>query len=84
MFASHHPATAETIVLGTGEYAPYTSAEMKNGGFVTEIVKRTFAEIGIKAEIRFMSWQKSEAAAEKGKLDGVFPHIRSAKRDAKF
>ncbi|MBT3361498.1 MAG: amino acid ABC transporter substrate-binding protein [Rhodospirillales bacterium] len=84
VFMAHLSAHADTIVLGTGEYAPYTSADLKNGGFVTEIVKRTFAEIGVETDIRFLPWRRGEVEAKGGKIDGVFSHIRSPERDTNF
>ena len=62
----------ETIRLASGEWPPYQSRALKHGGFVTRIVKESFAIEGIKTEYGYFPWKRSYYFAENGEWDGTF------------
>ncbi|GBC61406.1 ABC transporter substrate-binding protein [Desulfonema ishimotonii] len=76
-------AGAERLVIATGEYAPYSSKEMKGGGFFTEIVSGVLARMGFEkkdVEIRFYPWKRAYKHVRQGKAWAAFPYIRTPER----
>lgn len=65
---------AETIVIATGEWAPYTSEKMEGYGFCSEIVTSVFNEMGVKFEYRFYPWKRCEILLKTGKIFAIFPY----------
>ena len=77
-------AQTRTIVVGTGEWAPYTSEKLDNYGFFSEIVSAAAKEAGLNLEIKFFPWKRGENMAENGQIFAVFPYIRTADREKVF
>jgi polar amino acid transport system substrate-binding protein len=71
---------AETLPLSTGEWKPYTSAEMGGYGFFSEIVAATFKEARIEISIDFYPWKRCEANVKNGKAFAAFPYSITRKR----
>ena len=69
-----HSEDAKTIMLATGEYPPYASAEMPGYGFVTEIISAAIKEMGYKPEYLFYPWKRCERSVKQGKAWATFPY----------
>lgn len=55
---------AETLVVSTLEWPPYTSAVLPKGGATTEVVRQAFAAIGQDIEVRYLPWKRAIADAK--------------------
>lgn len=76
--------STEVLKLATGVNAPYTGASFPNGGPLTDIVRRAFAESGYDVEIAFLPWKRGYAATLNGEYVGTFPYVRNAEREKDF
>ncbi len=74
----------KTIMLATGEYPPYASAEMAGYGMVTEIISATMKEMGSKPEYKFYPWKRCESSVKKGKVWATFPYGYTKERAKDF
>jgi polar amino acid transport system substrate-binding protein len=74
----------EVLKLATGVNAPYTGASLPNGGPLTDIVRRAFAESGYDVEIAFLPWKRGYAATLNGEYVGTFPYVRNTEREKDF
>lgn len=77
-------ASAEEILLVTGEFAPYTSETLEGGGMMTEIVAAVFAEMDMPIRIEFYPWERCEAMVESGEAWGTFPYVPTEERRSRF
>ncbi len=69
-----------TIVLTTGEWAPYTGEALENQGFFTEITTAVFKEMGKTAKYVFYPWERAEKAVGDGEAWGAFPYTPNEER----
>lgn len=68
------PATAAPagrLKIGAGEWPPFTSEKLVNGGLLNRIVVEAFAAVGIEVEIVFLPWARAFAMAKAGDIDGT-------------
>lgn len=65
---------ADTILLVTGEYAPYTTEGEVNMGFFTEIIKAAFNKSGMKYKVEFYPWARCSEMVETGEAWATFPY----------
>lgn len=73
-------ASAEEIVVATGEWAPYTSKHMKKNGFITEIIAEVFREMNAEPKYVFYPWRRCYGAVKNGELWGAFPYSPTGER----
>jgi polar amino acid transport system substrate-binding protein len=73
-----------TIVLTTGEWAPYTSETLEEYGFFTEIVTAVFDEMGKTPKYVFYPWERAEKAVQDGAAWGAFPYSSNDERAKTF
>ncbi len=64
---------AKEIVIATGEWPPYSSAKMSNGGLCTELVQAAFEAVNIRVKFEFFPWKRAWLNVERGKVDTSFP-----------
>ena len=50
---------AGEIRLAAGEYQPYTSADLPDGGMLGELTRRAFALSGYQLHIEFLPWARA-------------------------
>jgi len=72
--------TEEKLPLATGEWKPFTSAEMEGYGFFTKIITTAFKEAGIDIQYDFYPWKRCEAYIQTGKSFAAFPYSITVKR----
>jgi len=63
----------DKIVMATLDWEPYVGQNMKNQGYVAEVVKEAFKRGGIEVELKFYQWSRVVGLAKAGKVDGYFP-----------
>lgn len=77
-------AQADTVKLANGEWAPYQSKSLKNGGFITQIVKEAFEAEGYQVEFTYMPWKRGFEEAKAGKFDGSLIWSKNPDREQFF
>lgn len=65
-------AAAETMLVTTLEWAPYTAAELPNGGVTTEVVRQALEAAGLDMEVRFLPWMRAIADAQNAKVSAAY------------
>jgi polar amino acid transport system substrate-binding protein len=73
---------AESITMATGEWIPFTSANLVNYGKFTELVNIVFSEMGMKPEYRFYPWPRCYDSVIKGRVWAAFPYSHTKERAA--
>lgn len=58
----------ETVVISTGEWAPWTGEKISNKGFVCHLLTEIFASQGYNVEFKFYPWKRTEAMVIEGKV----------------
>lgn len=75
------PAFAETQVLVTGEWPPYTGIHEPQGGSITAVVRAAFAALGDDVRVGFFPWYRIQFLPEEDHgYAGSFPHYYSEER----
>lgn len=62
-----------TIILSTLDWEPYIGQNLKNYGYVNEIVSEAFKRVGLKVKVKFFPWSRTVMLSERGIVDGHFP-----------
>lgn len=75
---------AQTIILCTGEWAPYTSKTMNGNGAFTEIVSAVFKKMGAQPIYQFYPWKRGEKITREGEAFAVFPYKITSERKKFF
>lgn len=77
-------AQGKTVVLVTGEWAPYTSEKMDGQGFFTEVVSAVFKEMAVQTKIEFVPWARAEEMVKAGTAFAAIPYTDTDERKAIF
>jgi len=64
-------ASPREIVIGTGEWVPYISKNLKHSGVINHIISDIFARSGIKVKFSFMPWKRVLLESSNGNVDAV-------------
>ncbi|WP_441351743.1 substrate-binding periplasmic protein [Vibrio sp. JPW-9-11-11] len=75
---------ANTVTLANGEWAPYMSKSLKEGGFITQVVKEAFEAEGYQVEFAYLPWKRGFEEAKAGKFDGSLIWGRNSEREQSF
>ncbi|NVD09025.1 amino acid ABC transporter substrate-binding protein [Vibrio sp. JPW-9-11-11] len=73
-----------TIKLTNGEWPPYLSKSLPNGGPSSQVIVEAFKLQGIEVVWGWYPWQRSYILAEEGEYDGTVIWSENAKRQAAF
>lgn len=74
-------ARAETRVLVTGEWPPYTGVKEPQGGSMTAVVRAAFAAEGDDVRVGFFGWYRVQYLQEENReYAASFPHYYSEER----
>lgn len=85
LFILHVPAySGETIRLASGEWPPYQSQKLVNGGFVTHIVTKAFEVGGVDVTLGYFPWKRSFELVKNGKWEGTFIWFDTKERRKDF
>ncbi len=67
------PVHAKNFKILTGEWAPYVSETMEEGGPTAQIVSAALTAVGHTASFEYVPWKRTEAMTQKGKYVATFP-----------
>lgn len=70
-------AAEKTVTLATLDWEPYIGRNLKNQGYVAEIVREAFKRSGYSVDLKFMPWARAVRMARIGRVDGYFPEYYS-------
>lgn len=79
-----HISYANTVKLANGEWAPYQSKSLKQGGFITQIVREAFEAEGYTVEFDYMPWKRGFEEAKAGNYDGSLIWSKNPDREQHF
>lgn len=74
----------QTVELATLNWEPYYGEDLKNGGFITELARESFARVGYEMTVEFIPWSRAMVRGERGLVDGLLGAYYNAERDKKF
>ncbi len=63
----------ETVVIATGEWAPFVGEEIPGNGFTTEIVIAAFSAVDKDVELQFVPWSRALELTESNDVFGTYP-----------
>ncbi|RED48558.1 substrate-binding periplasmic protein [Aestuariispira insulae] len=71
------------IPIVTEEYPPYEMSQPVNGlrGFDYEVLKEAFAQMGYRADVRFLPWRRALAYARKGDVAAILTCAHTEDRE---
>ncbi|SEK39293.1 polar amino acid transport system substrate-binding protein [Atopomonas hussainii] len=61
-------AEQQTVTISTGEFPPFTSADLPHGGVVNQLVQEAFAAQGYWVAFHYLPWQRAKREARAGRL----------------
>jgi polar amino acid transport system substrate-binding protein len=56
----------ESLVIATGEWPPYTSADLPYGGYVNHVIDSAYSEMGVQVEFVYLPWARVYDSTKKG------------------
>jgi polar amino acid transport system substrate-binding protein len=74
------PAKGEELVAATGEWAPYVSQHLENGGFITQILSDAFSAMGVEVRFVFYPWRRCYESVVSNRVWAAFPYSRTEER----
>ncbi len=74
----------KTVSLATLEWPPYIGTEMRDNGYVYQVVKRAFEKAGYEVSINYYPWARALSMASSGNVDALFPEYYDESRLDEF
>jgi len=74
------PAVGQELVIMTGEWKPFVSADLDKYGFTAEVVRKACLAAGIMPSFQFAPWPRCEANVKHGKVFAAFPYTATDER----
>jgi polar amino acid transport system substrate-binding protein len=65
-------AADKTLNLAATEYPPFYGKELKDHGFITEIIATAFERSGYQIDVKFLPWKRALEKTKDGAYDGLF------------
>ena len=66
LFGAGDALAQQTIKITSGEYAPYTSKDLKGGGFINHVISEAFKQEGYPVEFTYLPWKRAYNSAKAG------------------
>ncbi|MCG8633666.1 MAG: transporter substrate-binding domain-containing protein [Desulfobacterales bacterium] len=73
LFSVSSPLFAKNFEIATGEWAPYVSETMPDGGPTAKIVAAAIEAAGHTVTFKYMPWKRTEVLTQQGKMVATFP-----------
>jgi polar amino acid transport system substrate-binding protein len=70
-YTSQGIAVEKQVRLASSEYPPYFGENLKNNGFISEIIVEAFKEANYQVEVEFFPWARGLELTKRGKYDGM-------------
>lgn len=77
-------AADEKITVTVGEWPPFLSQKLKDGGIIAQLIRDVFAADGVEAELEFLPWGRSYHEASIGKYNAMGIWMHKPEREAEF
>lgn len=77
-------AWAGTVALATGEYPPFVSEQLPEGGVTAVIVRAAFKTQGFDTQYAFLPWKRGMLETASSKFAGTFPYLKTPERETEF
>lgn len=75
------PVRAEAVVrVATGEWAPYVSRSLPEGGYTTEIISHAMLHEGVEVQFDYMPWPRAERMISSGQYALASPYVSTEQR----
>jgi len=84
LFSSQGYSSEKQLFLTSTEYPPYYGQELKNNGFITEVIKAAFKKVDYKVRVEFFPWLRCKTMAESGDSDGMYTLWYTEEREKWF
>lgn len=65
------PDAQQTVTIATGEYAPWTGAELPNQGLVNQIIQEAFANQHVTVKFVYLPWKRAFEETRQGRFDAT-------------
>ena len=72
---------ANTILIASGEFAPYTSETLMNQGFANHVITEAFKQEGYVAEFDYLPWKRTYLMTKKGKFPAASYYNEAQKHE---
>lgn len=69
-----------TVLIGTGDWAPYVDQNSRDEGAMARLIRAVFAEAGYRVEFLFYPWDRNVLKLQQGTLDAIMPYACTAER----
>ncbi len=73
-------AFADTLILASGEFPPFTGESLPDGGVTSKIVSDAFREMGHQVETHFLPWRRGFVKTLEGDYFGTFAYSMNEQR----
>ncbi len=77
-------AQADTLRIGTGEYAPWTTKDSQHSGLINRIVKEAFRRQGYHVDFVFVPWVRARTETELGRFDASSFWFRNPEYETQY
>lgn len=77
-------STGMSIKIVTGDFPPFTGADLRDGGLITQIVRAAFQQQGIHTKVSFRPWKRGYKETLSTHYQATFPYSKSAEREQLF
>lgn len=78
------PSVAETLRITNGEWPPFTSHRLPDGGPLSRTVAEAFKQVGITVEYGYFPWKRAYDYARSGAWDGSVGWAKNAAHQKDF
>ncbi|MBW3698059.1 transporter substrate-binding domain-containing protein [Vibrio sp. T187] len=72
--------SAGKVRLASGEWYPYLSQSLRNGGYVAQIVVEAYELEGYEVELIYLPWARGFQKVSSGDIDGTFVYSKTPSR----
>ncbi|MGI0117604.1 substrate-binding periplasmic protein [Zooshikella sp. RANM57] len=76
--------TLKTVAITSGEWPPYTSQSLKDGGVFTKLTSEAFKVMGYSIDVKYYPWQRSYFVAASGQADASLAWAPTDEREKDF
>lgn len=77
-------AAERTLNIAATEWPPFYGKDLKNNGFMTEIVREAFKRADHEVTIKFLPWKRALEGTKSGKHDGLYTVYYRKEREEWF
>lgn len=75
---------SKNVRLATDPWAPFYSPELKDGGYITALVREAFKRSGYTLEVDFVPWKRAVVNSKDGRYDGLLGAFHTKEREAYY